>query len=102
MIDNPLGRILIRVYVVIFFAYLFVPLIIMGGAALNDTKFPSVYPWVGLTGRWFVDLWNDGRCGPRPATTWWWPWRLVAFCFPLGRLPPLGLTASGGAPAPFS
>ena len=24
-------------------------------------SFPSVYPWVGLTDRWFVDLWNDRR-----------------------------------------
>ena len=37
------------------------PLIVMGGAALNDSRFPSVYPWVGFTDRWFVELWNDGR-----------------------------------------
>jgi spermidine/putrescine transport system permease protein len=37
------------------------PLVIMGGAAMNDSRFPSVYPWKGWTDRWFIDLWNDPR-----------------------------------------
>ena len=68
MIDEPARpRLLLRVYVVIFFAYLFVPLLIMGGAALNDTKFPSVYP-VGRHHRPLVRrsvgrrrMWNSTR-----------------------------------------
>ena len=84
MIDNPVGRVLIRVYVVIFFAYLFVPLVIMGGAALNDTKFPSVYPWVGLTGRWFVDLWNDGRMWVSTRNTVLVAVAVVAISLPIG------------------
>ena len=84
MIDNPVGRVLIRVYVVIFFAYLFVPLIIMGGAALHDTKFPSVYPWVGLTGRWFVDLWNDGRMWVSTRNTVLVAVAVVAISLPIG------------------
>ena len=55
------GRGLITLYMVIFLLYLLVPLLIMGGAALNDSRFPSVYPWVGFTSRWFVDLFTDGR-----------------------------------------
>jgi spermidine/putrescine transport system permease protein len=61
MRSHSFGRFLIRAYLVIFLAYMLLPLIIMGGAALNDTKFPSVYPWVGFTNRWFVDLWTDER-----------------------------------------
>ena len=62
MIDRPARpNFLFHLYMAVFLAYMFVPLIIMGGAALNDTRFPSVYPWVGFTDRWFVDLWNDGR-----------------------------------------
>ena len=53
------SEILFRIYVVIFLAYMLLPLAIMGGAALNDSKFPSVWPWAGFTGRWFVDLWKD-------------------------------------------
>jgi spermidine/putrescine transport system permease protein len=45
----------------LFLAYLLLPLVVMGGAAFNDTRFPSVYPWVGWTDRWFVDLWQDER-----------------------------------------
>ena len=84
MIENPLGRFLIRLYVVIFFAYLFVPLIIMGGAALNDTKFPSVYPWVGFTGRWFIDLWNDGRMWTSTRNTVLVALAVVAISLPIG------------------
>jgi spermidine/putrescine transport system permease protein len=84
MIENPLGRTVIRVYVAIFFAYLFVPLIIMGGAALNDTKFPSVYPWIGLTGRWFVDLWNDGRMWTSTRNTVLVALAVVAISLPIG------------------
>lgn len=61
MRTHAFGQFLIRAYLVIFLAYMLLPLIIMGGAALNDTKFPSVYPWVGFTDRWFVDLWTDER-----------------------------------------
>lgn len=53
------SEILLRTYMVIFLAYMLLPLIVMGGAALNDSRFPSVWPWVGFTDRWFVDLWND-------------------------------------------
>jgi spermidine/putrescine transport system permease protein len=48
-------------YMVVFLLYMLVPLIVMGGAAFNDSRFPSVYPWVGFTFHWFVELWNDGR-----------------------------------------
>jgi spermidine/putrescine transport system permease protein len=58
---TPLSQLIFKIYVAIFFAYLLLPLIIMGGAALNDSRFPSVYPWKGFTDRWFIDLWNDPR-----------------------------------------
>ncbi len=61
MRTHAFGQFLIRAYLVIFLAYMLLPLIVMGGAALNDTKFPSVYPWAGWTDRWFIDLWTDER-----------------------------------------
>lgn len=42
-----------------FLFYMFVPLAIMGGAAFNDSRLPSVYPWKGFTDRWFIELFND-------------------------------------------
>ncbi|TIO06128.1 MAG: ABC transporter permease, partial [Mesorhizobium sp.] len=61
MNTNPFGQFLIRSYLVIFLFFLLAPLAIMGGAALNDAPFPSVYPWTGFTDRWFIALWNDDR-----------------------------------------
>lgn len=61
MTSRQFGSFAIRAYLWVFLAFMIVPLIVMGGAAFNDTRFPSIYPWVGLTDRWFVDLWKDGR-----------------------------------------
>jgi spermidine/putrescine transport system permease protein len=48
-----------HLYMGAFLFYLFVPLIILGGAAFNDNRLPSIYPWKGWTDRWFIDLFND-------------------------------------------
>ena len=52
---NLLGHL----YLGAFLFYLFVPLIIMGGAAFNDNRLPSIYPWKGWTTRWFSELFAD-------------------------------------------
>src|SRR4051794_9509456 len=96
MIENPLGRLIIRLYVVIFFAYLFVPLVIMGGAALNDTKFPSVFPWVGFTGRWFVDLWYDERMWTSARNTVLVALAVVAISLPIGTAAAILINNLGG------
>lgn len=49
----------LRFYVVIFFAYLFMPLLIMAAATFNDSRFPTVTPWDGTTLRWFGELGAD-------------------------------------------
>jgi spermidine/putrescine transport system permease protein len=54
---NALGHF----YMALFLAYLLVPLLVMGGAAFNDSRLPTVYPWKGFTDRWFIEMWNDGR-----------------------------------------
>ncbi len=54
---NLLGH----VYMLAFLLFLIVPLLVMAGAAFNDSKLPTVVPWRGWTDRWFIDLWNDGR-----------------------------------------
>ena len=52
-------NILFNVYFGLFLLYLFLPLAIMGGAAFNDSKLPSVYPWKGFTWVWFQELLAD-------------------------------------------
>jgi spermidine/putrescine transport system permease protein len=78
------GRTLIRLYLVIFLAYMLLPLAVMGGAALNDSRFPSVYPWVGFTDRWFIDLWNDARMWTASRNTVLVALSVVAIAVPIG------------------
>ncbi|MBK9082695.1 MAG: ABC transporter permease [Rhizobiales bacterium] len=48
-----------RIYLVLFFLYLFVPLVIMSAATFNASRFPTVLPWQGATLKWFEALWAD-------------------------------------------
>lgn len=84
MTAKTFGAIVIRVYLVIFLLFMLLPLVIMGGAALNDTRFPSVYPWVGLTDRWFIDLWNDERMWSSATNTVLVALSVVAIAVPIG------------------
>jgi spermidine/putrescine transport system permease protein len=81
---TPLSRIIFNIYVAIFMAYMLLPLMVMGGAALNNSRFPSVYPWKGFTGRWFVDLWNDPRMWGASANTLMVAVAVVAMALPIG------------------
>lgn len=58
---NAKSNWLFHLYIIIFLLYMLLPLVVMGGAALNDSRFPSVYPWVGFTSQWFVELFQDVR-----------------------------------------
>ena len=53
-------RFAVRFYIGVFFVYLFTPLIIMGLATFNDSRFPTVSPWKGATLKWFEALAQDG------------------------------------------
>ena len=89
---DKLRRTLYNIYMGAFLFYLLVPLALMGGAAFNDSKLPSVYPWKGLTDRWFVDLWNDD--------TMWYSFRntlLVALAV-VALAVPIGTAAGNGMP----
>jgi len=50
-----------RTYLGIFFLYLFLPLIVMGTATFNDSRFPTVTPWRGTTLKWFSALAADNQ-----------------------------------------
>ena len=75
---------LLFVYTVAFIVYMIAPLMIMGGAALNDSRFPSVYPWVGLTDQWFVDLFTDRRLWNSFLNTIWVALAVTALSVPIG------------------
>lgn len=50
----------VRFYIGVFFLYLFTPLIVMGLATFNDSRFPTISPWRGFTLKWFDALAQDG------------------------------------------
>jgi len=52
---------LAHAYMVLFLLYMIAPLVVMSGAAFNDSKLPSIVPWKGLTTHWFSDMIADQR-----------------------------------------
>ena len=55
------SKILFHIYMGAFLLYLLVPLLVMGGAAFNASKLPTIIPWKGFTDQWFIAMWNDNR-----------------------------------------
>lgn len=52
-------KIMLGFYLLLFFSYLFGPIIVMALTAFNPPDYPQAYPIVGFTLDWFVKLWND-------------------------------------------
>lgn len=84
MNNNNAGRLILKIYMAVFLVFMLAPLIVMGGAAVNDSRFPSVYPWKGLTDRWFIDLWNDPRMWTSIANTVCVALSVVVIAVPIG------------------
>ncbi|MDE2445287.1 MAG: ABC transporter permease, partial [Alphaproteobacteria bacterium] len=84
MTSRKFGSVAIQLYVVLFLAFMLLPLIVMGGAAFNDTRFPSVYPWFGFTSHWFVELWNDARMWSAARNTVLVALAVVGLSVPIG------------------
>lgn len=87
---------LFHTYMVLFIAYLLLPLVVMGGAAFNNSRFPSVYPWVGFTDYWFIDLMNDGRMWTAFLNTLFVAVAVVALSVPIGTAAAILLNSLGG------
>jgi len=50
---------MIAFYLLVFFAYLFGPLAVMGVTAFNTPNYPQAYPFETFTTHWFTDLLGD-------------------------------------------
>jgi len=57
--SERLTRVFTLLFVLVFFAYLFGPLIVMGMSAFNTSSFPRISPWDCFTVEWFEVLRND-------------------------------------------
>lgn len=73
-----------HLYMGLFLFYLLAPLVVMGGAAFNDSRFPSILPWRGGTLRWFEELAADGRMWGAFANTIIVALSVVAISVPIG------------------
>ncbi|MDO6962863.1 ABC transporter permease [Rhizobium alvei] len=87
---------LFRLYLGVFLAYLLLPLVVMGGAAFNDTRFPSVFPWAGFTSHWFVELWQDTRLLNAFKNTLLVALAVVAISVPIGTAAAILVNSIGG------
>ena len=77
-------HLLLRGYGILFLVYLILPLVVMGGAAFNSSKFPSPLPWTGFTWRWFGELFADQTMWWATLNTLWVAALVVLFSVPIG------------------
>src|SRR5690606_39177588 len=61
VISDRMAKFGVLLFVAMFFAYLFGPLIIMSITAFNSAEFPRVSPWDCFTVEWFDVLVNDDK-----------------------------------------
>jgi spermidine/putrescine transport system permease protein len=59
MSSRVVMKAMIGFYMLLFFAYLFGPLIVMGVTSINAPTYPQAYPFESFTTRWFSSLLND-------------------------------------------
>lgn len=62
---------LARVYTFLFLVFMIAPLLVMSGAAFNDSKIPSIVPWKGWTTHWFSAMIADERMMLAFVNTLW-------------------------------
>jgi spermidine/putrescine transport system permease protein len=55
----------------LFLVFMIAPLVVMSGAAFNDSKLPSIVPWKGWTLRWFHEMFADERMMLALVNTVW-------------------------------
>lgn len=71
-------------YMILFFAYMFLPLLFMVVAAFNASPTPSVTDWQGFTLRWFVELPGDARFVQGLLNSLMIAAGVIVFAIPLG------------------
>jgi spermidine/putrescine transport system permease protein len=59
MSSRVVMKAMIAFYLLVFFAYLFGPLAVMGVTAFNTPNYPQAYPFETFTTHWFTDLLGD-------------------------------------------
>lgn len=81
---DGLARAMMVAYVAVFFAYLFLPLVVMSAATFNTSRFPTVTPWLGFTTDWFGALFRDAQLWRALGTSLVVALGVVATAVPIG------------------
>ncbi|WP_415236581.1 ABC transporter permease [Sneathiella sp.] len=92
MTSRTVMRLMVLFYIILFFGYLFGPLIMMGVTAFNATSFPQVTPWEGFTTQWFVQLLNDDQMMDGLINSLWIGFGVVCLSVPIGLAAALMMT----------
>jgi len=84
MTSQTVLRLVIGSYILLFFAYLFGPLVLMGITAFNATSYPQVSPWEGFTLRWFAQLAEDDLLLGGIGNSLWIGLGVICLSVPIG------------------
>ena len=90
---DRIARWMFGFYMVAFFVYLFAPLVIMGAATFNTSRFPTVTPWQGTTLQWFSELAKDNAMWQSVWTSIIVAFFVVLIAVPIGTAAALILTS---------
>ena len=75
---------ILNAYLVLFFIYMFAPLLVMSLAAFNAYDYPSVTQWHGFTLKWFGELAHDQRILEGLWNSFIVAFGVIALSLPLG------------------
>ncbi|MBW2653561.1 MAG: ABC transporter permease [Deltaproteobacteria bacterium] len=84
MKSSSIFRIVIGLYLVLFFAYMFLPLIFMTIIAFNANDIPQITPWKGFTLMWFGELAKDDQMWSALWNSFIVAFSVVAISVPIG------------------
>ncbi|MFQ5773165.1 MAG: ABC transporter permease [Kiloniellaceae bacterium] len=85
-------KVMVGFYIVLFFGYLFGPLVMMGTAAFNNSSFPQVTPWEGFTLRWFGEIVRQSNMVEGITNSLWIGLGVVFLAVPIGLAAALMMT----------
>jgi spermidine/putrescine transport system permease protein len=84
MTSQTVLRLMVGFYILLFFAYLFGPLVLMGITAFNANSYPQVSPWEGFTLQWFAELAKDDQLLEGIGNSLWIGLGVICLAVPIG------------------
>lgn len=84
MSSETLRKLVMAGYLLLFFTFLFGPLIIMSASAFNASSYPTITPWEGFTVKWFGELAANDKLMNGLVNSLWIGAGVVALAVPTG------------------